>query len=110
MNKILGIDFSINKPAFCIYDHSGYSFFSAPFGLTERVLDIYREAGVNILVRTDEKYKGKDSSEKMRWEVQNAMYLADLLVLGLPNGNMEDWKASYEGFSFASSGNVAGRR
>lgn len=105
--KIIGVDFSINKPAVCVYDHSGYTFYSAPFGLTERVLDIYREAGVAILERTDEKYKGKDSSEKMRWEVNNSIYLADLLTRGLPTGKMEDWKVSYEGFSFASSGNVA---
>ena len=105
--KIIGVDFSINKPAVCIFDHIGYAFYSAPFGLSERVLDIYREAGVTILNRTDEKYKGKDSSEKMRWEVQNAMYLADLLLLGLPNGDTKDWKIAFEGFSFASKGNVA---
>lgn len=105
--KILGIDFSINKPALCILNSGKYTFYSWPFGLREEIKGIYREAGINLYDRDDEKYKGKDSSEKMRWEVNNSMYLSDFILTSLPDGNMMDWTVVFEGLSFASSGNMA---
>jgi len=104
--KILGIDFSINKPALCIYDEGEYTFYSWPFGLSEKLKTIYREAGVNLVDRTDVKYKGTDSSEKMRWEVRNAIELTDLIITSLPDGYAKDWKIAFEGLSFGSRGNV----
>lgn len=106
---IIGFDFSINKPAACVYDTSNdkYTFYSWPFGLSERIKNIYREAGVHLIERTDEKYKGKDSSAKMRWEVNNSMYLSKLILDSLPDGNPIEWKIAFEGLSFASSGNMA---
>lgn len=105
--KIIGFDFSINKPAACIYENNSYQFISWPFGLSEKIKNIYKESGVSIIERTDEKYKEKDSSKKMRWEVSNARYLSDLIISGLPDGNVKDWKIVFEGLSFASSGNMA---
>lgn len=105
--KILGIDFSINKPAVCIYDREKYTFYSWPFGLSEKIKTIYRDAGVNLFDRTDVKYKGTDSSEKMRWEVNNSIYLTEAMIIGLPDGHMKDWKVVFEGLSFGSKGNVA---
>jgi len=105
--KIIGLDFSINKPAACIYDNGKYDFMSWPFGLSERIKDIFKEAGVTVIDREDEKYKGKDSSIKMRWEVENAMYLTDLIITSLPDGDPKEWQVIFEGISYASSGNMA---
>ena len=105
--KILGIDFSINKPAVCVYDLGEYTFYSWPFGLSEKLKIIFRDAGVHLMDRTDVKYKGSDSSEKMRWEVQNSIELTDLIITSLPDGYAKDWKIVFEGLSFGSRGNVA---
>ena len=60
--KIVGLDFSINKPAACLYNEGTFDFISWPFGLTYEK-EIFREAGVSLFDREDEKYKGTDSSE-----------------------------------------------
>jgi hypothetical protein len=103
---IIGFDFSINKPAACIYSNNNYSFYSWPFGLSENLKNIFREAGVHLIDRDDEKYKGTDSSEKMRWEVSNSIYLSDLIISGLPEIDLANTQIVFEGLSFASSGNV----
>lgn len=106
--KIIGLDFSINKPAACLYFNNDYKFISWPFGLSEKIKDIYIESGVDIIERTDKKYVGKDSSEKMRWEVNNAIYLSQLIVTSLPEGDyMKDLQVVFEGISYGSSGNMA---
>lgn len=105
---IIGLDFSINKPAACIYNGNKYDFMSWPFGLSERIKNIYKEAGVTIFDRDDIKYKGKDSSEKMRWEVNNAIYISEKIVLGVLGGNnYKESKIVFEGISYASTGNMA---
>jgi len=104
--RIIGFDFSINKPAACIYENDVYEFYSWPFGLSEKIKEIYRNSGVNLFDREDEKYKGSDSSEKMRRDVSNAAYLSDLIISSLPDGDISKDQIVFEGFSFASSGNV----
>ena len=105
--KIVGLDFSINKPAACLYNDGKFEFISWPFGLTYEK-EIFRNAGVLLFDRTDEKYKGKDSSEKMRWEVGNARYLAKEIVPAVLSGtDFEDTKIVFEGIAFASKGNMA---
>lgn len=106
MDTIIGFDFSINKPAACLYNNGKYTFYSWPFELSDRIVKIYRDSGVNLIDRTDKKYKGKDSSEKMRWEVSNSMYLSDLIISTLPDGDIKKWKIVFEGLSFNSSGNM----
>ncbi len=108
MSQILGFDFSINKPAACFYNHGEYHFYSWPFDLSDRLKEIYRDAGVHIINRSDQKYKGKDSSEKMRWEVENAMYISDLILQTIPDGGwLYNAPIVFEGISYASSGNMA---
>ena len=106
MNPIFGFDFSINKPAACFYQNNKYIFYSWPFDLSEKLKKIYRDAGVNLIDRDDKKYKGKDSSEKMRWEVSNSMYLSNLIITSLPDGDISKWQIVFEGLSFNSSGNM----
>jgi len=108
MPQILGFDFSINKPAACYYNHGEYHFYSWPFDLSDKLKKIYRDAGVNLIDRVDKKYKGKDSSEKMRWEVENAEYISDLILWSLPDGGwLYNAPIVFEGISYASSGNMA---
>jgi len=106
---LIGIDFSINKPAICILKDNKYEFLSAPFGLSKKNIDLFKNSGINIIERTDKKYKGTDSSEKMRWEVQNAIYLSNLLVFNLfkYKFNPQNTKIIFEGFSYSSSGKMA---
>jgi len=108
MPQILGFDFSINKPAALFYNHGEYHFYSWPFDLSDKLKKIYRDAGVNLIDRVDKKYKGKDSSEKMRWEVENAMYLTELIVSTLPDGGwINNAPVIFEGISYSSTGNMA---
>jgi hypothetical protein len=108
MPQILGFDFSINKPAACFYNHGEYHFYSWPFELSEKLKKIYRDAGVNLIDRIDQKYKNKDSSEKMRWEVENAVYLSELIIWSLPKGGwINNAPVVFEGISYASTGNMA---
>jgi hypothetical protein len=105
--KIIGFDFSINKPAACIYENGRYEFYSWPFGLSEKIKELYRNSGVHLFDRTDEKYKGSDSSEKMRQEVSNSIYLSDFIISSFPDGNyFSKSPIVFEGLSFGSSGNV----
>ena len=102
---IIGFDFSINKPAACLFNHGKYNLLSWPFE-HQKERAILESAGVKILSREDKKYKDKDSSKKMQWEVNNSMYLSDLIVCSLPELNSKTYIA-FEGLSYNSSGNMA---
>lgn len=106
--RIIGLDFSINKPAACIRENEKCEFLSWPFGLTYEK-EILREAGVYLFEREDEKYKGKDSSEKMRWEVSNSRYLSKEISSKILYGsrNYKNSHIVFEGISYASTGNMA---
>lgn len=104
---IIGFDFSINKPAATILHNNQYSFISWPYNLSDKIIKVYKEAGVNIIDRTDNKIKGSDASQQMRYEVKDAVYLAELIVNTLKNYLNEDTLISFEGLSFGSPGNIA---
>jgi hypothetical protein len=110
---LIGVDFSINKPGVCIFKNNIYEFISFPFELSKSQINIYKDSPLNLIERTDKKYKGKNSSEKMRFDVSNSKYLAQLIfdnVLNyLENSKKIDYNNVYlgfEGFSFASKGNI----
>jgi hypothetical protein len=106
MNNIIGFDFSINKPAACVFSNNKYFFYAWPYQLSEKYLEIYKTAGVNIINRIDTKDKGETLSSKMRYEVENSDYLANLITETLlPYLNMDTYLA-FEGLSYASSGDV----
>jgi len=104
--NVIGIDFSINKPAACVKANNEYHFFGWPYSLQKRLPKLYEDAGVNIVSRTDDKEKGPDVSSKMRYEVQNARYLSDLMVSSLKPYIDKDTYIGFEGVSYGSSGNV----
>ncbi|MBW3019887.1 hypothetical protein KY334_01205, partial [Candidatus Woesearchaeota archaeon] len=70
---LIGADFSINKPAMCVWTQSsGYHFYGWPYSLQKKLPAIYELAGVNLIDRKDDKEKGDNVSSKIRYEVQNA--------------------------------------
>jgi len=106
--NIVGFDFSINKPAACILKNDELLFFSWPFELRPNLKEIFRNASVRLIERTDQKYAEKNSSEKMRWEVRNAIYLSDLIVSSIHSYvDLSDSYVVFEGLSYASKGNTA---
>lgn len=108
MNNILiGIDFSINKPAACILKNNTCHFVSWPYGLSKITQKVYKNSPLLIIERTDTKDKGDNISKKMRYEVENAKYLADLITkyldfFGLNNETI----IGFEGLSYGSTGDV----
>jgi hypothetical protein len=104
---IIGADFSINKPAVCILKDNQYSFVSWPYNLSTKIIKIYKDAGIKIVDRTDNKIKGDDASAQMRYEVKDAVYLADLIVETIKDQLDKDTLIVFEGLSFGSPGNIA---
>jgi len=102
--NIIGVDFSINKPAACVFSNNKYEFFGWPYGLEEKVHEIYREADVNIIIRTDNKETGDNTHEQMRYQVENAVYLANLIRESLKPYLNRNTLLSFEGLSYASTG------
>lgn len=106
MSNIIGFDFSINKPAVCIFDGSKYNFMSWPFGLSKNNIELYKSSNVNIIERTDIKNSSSNSSVKMRWEIQNSKYLAQLISNDLQPYIDNKTIIAFEGLSFNSGGNI----
>jgi hypothetical protein len=103
---LIGVDFSINKPAVCIFDGSRYYFMSWPYDPQHKLKKLYEGSGVNIINRDDDKVKGDNISSKMRYEVKNSRYLADLMFFSWAQWLTEDTYIGFEGLSYASSGDV----
>lgn len=102
--NIIGFDFSINKPAACIFDNDKYTFMSWPYGIPEKIIKTYVESDVKVLQRTDNKIKGDDLHEQMRYQVENAMYLSNLIRESLRPYLNRNTLLSFEGLSYASTG------
>ena len=107
MNKILiGCDFSINKPAACIYKDNEYIFIAWPYGFKDDLKELYRENGVTIIDRIDDKIKGDTSSEKMRYQVENARYMSKLIRDSIKPYVNSNTYLGFEGLSYGSTGDV----
>lgn len=104
--NIIGLDFSINKPAACVLTQGCYHFISWPYDLSEKLVKLYNETGVQIIEREDNKNKGNDISAMMRYEVKNSKYLAKLIYDSLFPFLFEDTYIVFEGLSYGSSGNI----
>ena len=104
--NIIGFDFSINKPAACIWAKDQYHFYGWPYQPQKKLPKLYGDANVHILERTDDKIKGDNVSSKMRYEVKNARYLAELIFEDLSTFLDKDTYIGFEGMSYGSSGDV----
>ena len=111
--KIIGFDFSIKKPACCIYDHNfaQYRFVTWP-KISDRLKDVYRSNGVEVIDREDPDLRqGQNLSvtQKMVHSVECAGILAGQIAerFRLEAEDDPDLWVLWEGLSYGSSGNVA---
>lgn len=108
MSKILiGIDFSLNKPAATVHWLNSYAFYFWPYDMTETSIKKINESGVNVLPRTEIRDKNLNSSEKVRQDIYNADLMTNLIITTLNPYLNSDTLIAFEGSSFASKGNVA---
>lgn len=102
--NVIGFDFSINKPAATVFSNNKYSFYIWPYHLADKYVKAYSDHGVNVTNRTDDKDEGKDISSKMRYEVENSKYIANLITESLMSFLNIDTYLSFEGLSYGSGG------
>ena len=108
---IIGFDFSINKPAACVYTTDfplpKWQFYGWPYGMKDKMRDLFEESGVILPYRNDDKEKGNDVTDLMRYGVKNAQYLSGLitntLIFYLSIERCKPYIV-FEGLSYASSG------
>ena len=103
---LIGFDFSINKPASCVFHNNEYHFISWPYKLKEEIIELYTKSGVTIIPREDDKNKGETLSSKMRYEVENSKYLSSLIFITLKSYLNINTFIGFEGLSYGSSGDV----
>lgn len=103
---LIGIDFSINKPAATIFKDNKYHFISWPYNLSNSLLKIYTSSPITVIKRTDDKEKGSVSSENMRYELINSKYIANLIYESLKPYVSNNTYIAFEGFSYGSGGNI----
>ena len=103
---LIGTDFSINKPACCILKDNQYYFVSWPYGLSKNQIEIYKNSPIYIIEREDIKEKKILVSQKMRYEVKNAKYIANLILLYLSPFINNRTYIAFEGLSYGSTGDV----
>jgi hypothetical protein len=104
---IIGVDFSINKPAITIYHNGKYKFICLPYTISDKNKNIFLNYDVEIINRSDDKDKGENISSKMRYEIINANYLADIIFKLLEPYLIKNSCIAFEGLSYGSSGDVA---
>lgn len=104
--KLIGLDFSINKPAACVFSNGIYQFISWPYDLSEKFIELYSNSGIEIYERTDNKDKGNNITDRMRYEVKNSVYLAKLIKESLAPYLYQDTYIAFEGLSYGSSGDI----
>lgn len=104
--KVIGFDFSIEKPGACVFDGHTYEFKSWAWGLRDDLRTIYNMNGVEVYPRTDKKLPSVDFSQKMNNDVARAIHLADRILYDFKNMELDsDTYIVWEGLSFGSTGN-----
>jgi hypothetical protein len=106
MKSLIGIDFSINKPALCVYNNNSYNFIFLPYDLSPKLINLYQDSGIQIVPRTDIKVSSKDLSSRMHNEIKNAIYLSNLIIASVKPYLNKLSLISFEGASFSSGGNI----
>ena len=103
---LIGIDFSIIKPAACVLKNNEYTFISWPYDLSETHLEIYRNSPVRIIKRTDIRQKTKNITEKVQFEIENSKYLARLILNVIRQYLNGGVYIAFESLSYGSHGDV----
>ena len=104
-NTYIGIDYSQNKPASCIFQDGKIKFISWPYDLSKKTQPLFENAGVEIVSQTLYKNKYKDVSALMRSEIINANYQTTLIVESLKPYIDVNTLISFEGSAYSGAGN-----
>jgi len=107
MRTIIGLDFSLNKPACCVLSNNIYYFISWPLMLQDNLLTTYERSGVNIINRENKREKSDNLSDRLRNEISDSMELSKLITDTLKQYFIEHAVISIEGPSFSSAGNIS---
>jgi len=107
MNDILvGIDFSILSPAFCILKNDKYEFFAFPRGIEKNLLQTLLDSNVNVLRIQKEILSNKaDISTKERYNSIDAERMISTIVNHLSPIFTKNTVAGIEGIAFMARGN-----
>lgn len=99
--NIIGIDFSISKPAVCIYSNNEYIFYIWPKDIKEKNKKLLENAGVNVAERSHVMI-----SDLTRSDIVNSDILSHMIINTLTEYLDENTLISCEGTSFGSRGNM----
>lgn len=97
----IGIDFSIAKPAACIYKNNEYLFYLWPKDIKQKNKKLFEEAGVIVIERTP-----VEINDLTRFDIVNSNILSHMIINTLTEHIDENTLISCEGTSFASRGNM----
>lgn len=115
MEKILvGLDFSMNKPAATIYYKGNYYHYFWPLNISKKLIDEYNEAGVFVKNRDlpSINVKAIENSQIVLIHTIRSTDLANLIIEDIDNFinklNLEDYDlyVCSEGLSYASKGDA----
>lgn len=110
--NLIGLDFSINKPAMTAYINNNLYFYVWPSSIDNKSLQILKDNDVNITNRQLDPINIKDSTLLNREHISRAIELSSLIIrdikylLTLGHPNTQTFLAS-EGLSFGSTGDAA---
>jgi hypothetical protein len=112
--SIVGIDFSLNSPAACVYENGTYHFisyfnypkeeFKAPIRKAFELHDKFMNTDIAECVMYNRKVTSKDFAKRESEKMFDAEQISTMLVGNLVN-NFDITDFALEGFSYGSKGN-----
>lgn len=107
--NLIGIDFSINKPAMSAYINDKLYFYVWPISIDDKSLNILIENNVNVTNRNLSSVNEKDSTLLNQIHILRAIDLSKLIVNDIKKiiDNNSKTLIATEGLSFGSTGDAA---
>lgn len=114
MKTIISFDFSINKPAMCIYHNNKLYFYTWPLNIDNKSIEILKQCDVNVCNRNLQPINKKqyDSNSLVYEHVKRSSLLTDLIIndimsfIKFHNIDKNNIIISSEGLSYASNGDA----
>ena len=101
---LIGIDFSLNKPAACILHNNKYEFFFFPKDLKQSSIELFRNSGVNVIERPKLETKKTDESNHIRENIIESDMLSDLIIKTIRPYLNKNTIIAFESSSYGSKG------
>lgn len=114
MKTIISFDFSINKPAMCIYHNNKLYFYTWPLNIDNKSIEILKQCDVNVYNRNLQPINKKqyDSNSLVYEHVKRSSLLTNLIIndimsfIKFHNIDKNNIIISSEGLSYASNGDA----